>query len=720
MYHSVIGEVETGKKILFAFPISDLGTGVTQDLVKLSHFNGQTGLWENVEVAYVTGNAVYAFVSSFSVYSVTVSDGVYRVNNLTELGTTFTAINADQVSNPTKKYYVYMNKGTFIATTGYTIPLNTNLIGGFDFATMSTSLNDPVANDPKKNRTILDSGITVPLIKMDDSKPTNTSIGSIIDGIEFYKSQSVDGPLVFHAAMGHNTTIHVLNCVFEETTSPICGGIFLFNVSNVFIESCVFVNNKIVSTLSNPAGSAILISQFPQCGVQAKIHSCLFVNNQIQATSTTVSGTICNVGDFEDGLPPTGKLRTERPVDVYNCTFYQNTTVNPSGGSVAYRATREMPMSVRNCIVIDGSTTPIYGGVNAGTGTTPAADIVITGTEMNPSTSEFVSTTNLVGGDNKWGTSDDGLRLKIGSDFSYKVQKSTYFSLRDVTGRLRKNGEGGVDIGRGDGSTTEWQDLGAYETYVNVLTVGSVNTLGTANITSLPEDGWCYQSKLKTKARQKGRLLDFVGLANSSITYGKNCYAGLGEDPSAPNTIINEVGSSNASVSAYDIQMVAGPADGTGGRITDYASYNNSTNVWTVNSPLINLNFDYALINIGDKDVFTGVTPQSGSVYSDFKGFVTAFAAAATGKKVLISTPVLDGLPDDGGVLANLLVNPIRNETSGFGSAIFQNGTVSGYMNANSSMLNQVEERNYISTDVGFDLMATVWWNLMNSFLPTP
>ncbi|HEX2957337.1 MAG TPA: hypothetical protein VHO70_10925, partial [Chitinispirillaceae bacterium] len=306
----------------------------------------------------------------------------------------------------------------------------------------------------------------------------------------------------------------------------------------------------------------------------------------------------------------------------------------------------------------------------------------------------------------------------IGSDLCYKVAKTTKFSSRDVTGRLRKRGEGGVDRGVGDGSTTEWQDLGAYETYVNVLTIGSANTLGTANITTLPNDGWCYQSKLKTKARENGYLLDFVGLTNSAVTYGQNCYSGLGEDPSTPNTIINEIGSTNASISAYDIQMAAGAAAGAGGKISDYATYNSGTTTWTVNSQLVGLNFDYALVNIGDKDVFAGATPQTESVFNDLKGFVTAFAAAAVGKKILLSTPVLDDLPENGGVLTEQLIKPIREADDGdFGNAIFNNGAVNGYMNADTDMLNQVEEKNYIATVDGFEIMATVWWNLMDSFL---
>lgn len=705
-YHAISGEVASGKKILYAFPISDLNLGAIKDFVKLSHFNENSGEWEDVEIAYITGNAAYAFVSSFSVYAITTEMGsVYRAGGTyPTLETVFQTIQDDQVANPstTKKYSVMLNKGTY-TTIPYILPQRTNLIGGFDFAAVTNDYNVIVASSPKKNRTIIDgTGNTGSLLVMDDISGADQDISIIVDGLEFTKSTG-DGAVQFYAHSGHNMNIHLLNCVFEENVGNRCGALYLFNISNVHIESSVFYNNTASGATSDGCGSAILIWQHVQCGVQASIHSSVFINNQITANANTPSGTICNAGDFEDATKP----RSDRPVDIFDCTFYGNTTLNPLGGSVAFREVLEMPMSIKNSLVIDGSTTPVYNGIAFGTG---GVNVVTTGTAFNPSLSNFVNTTNITGlkgSDNTWGTADDGLSLALTSAFRNSVENSSaLFSARDVAGRLRKAG-----------TTSDKQDKGAYETYLKVLAVGSQNTMG---------DGTNYQATLKTLARSAGYLFDFVGLSNSAGAYDKEtCLDLLGENPGNPNVVITSIGTDNYTTGEYDVQMAAGGSGAAdGGLISEY-------NTPSAIQSLQDLKYDFALINIGDEEIIGGASDITAQ-FNTFKAFASSLATTVTGK-VLVSTlapPADDIAAANVKITAfNTLVKGAESDPTLFGNAFYKYTATSGVASGTTvrndmtadvgsdNVFNYLGDNNTISNPDGYSLMAQVWWNMMSLML---
>jgi hypothetical protein len=745
-YHSITGEVNTGKKILYAFPISDDGMGLTKDYFQLSHFNENTDAWENVEIAYVTANAVYAYVSSFSVYAISdFGDNILRVTKETGAPAgSFTSITAAaaEVANrralPTpdeKRYIIFVAAPSPTAPTVYDnekiiLPRNTSIIGGFStLAGNYADLNDPVVTTPKKNRTVVTGIAGDPILE------TSSVIGElnvIIDGLEFRNSTCNYGAVRLRSGSGHASSIHVLNCVFANNSGSSYGALYLYNISKTHIESSVFYANKCTGAGDgNGSASAISIYQVSNCGVASKIHSCVFANNESNATFGP-AGTICNVGDVY--LPSNPLVaRADRPVHIFDCTFYMNTHSSTWGASVACRENASMPMSVTNCIVYDAYKDDATQIISNGT-----TEFSTTGTEFFSSSGTidpFANKADPDGADNVWGTSDDGLRLKIKSVYERTVSgvvpteaelllANTKFSFRDVAGRVRKTGP----IKTGNINN---QDKGAYESYLKVLTIGGKNTIGDVN-------GWNYQSKLKTVARSKGYLIDFVGTGSGYSAYHKDCLAEMGEDPSSPNPVIWVSGNNTKVVGSYDIQMDAADNTATvGGTIADY-------NTPTKLTDFVNTEFDFALLNLGDKEIVKlidastdpDVVPSVTTIVDGYIAFANALAAKTNlgAGKVILSSLVNVPLEGTFQTAVSNYNNDILSKASTLVGAKYSltvgTETYTGNMNQNVSFSSTidvaatdhqvaegVESFNYVSLPHGFEAMANIWWNMINATL---
>jgi hypothetical protein len=592
-------------------------------------------------------------------------------------------------------------------------------------------LNYPVVTTPKKNRTVVTGVAGAATLQTESvSGPMN----AIIDGLEFRNSTYSYGAVGLRSGGSHSISMHVINCVFENNEGTECGALFLYNVSNAHIESCVFTNNRTTSTGSYyGSASAILARQVGDCGVGVKIHSCVFAGNQVVAATTGPAGTIVNSGD---AYGP-NVARANRPTHIYNCTFFNNTLTTGYGASVVCREIEAMPLSVKDCLVYDAYTSA--NQIIPGTGGSPSV-INQNGTiflASSGSTDPFIFKADPDGVDNVWGTSDDGLRLKFKSSYERTVvgiepatttDVNTMFSARDVTGRARKKGPAAA-------GNINQQDLGAYESYLKVLTIGGQNTIG-------EDGGENYQSKLKTAARAQGYLIDFVGTGSGYSNY--SCLDEMGEDPSSPNPVTWDVGGTTTVVGTYDLQMDAATnLATTGGTI---AAYNAKLTEYAA------LEFDFALLNLGDKEVlqFVDNNPDGDyeksipityqdhvhSIVTAYTAFANSLATTSTttlgARQVLVST-VVNSTTDDDYQLPLAYFNTDFTSSANLanlGNAKYSQGTTTANLSQDVTYTDPdhsgttthqvaegVESLNYVTQAKGFRAMSYILYNLMNAVI---
>jgi hypothetical protein len=733
-YHAVTGELQAGKKLLYGFPISDVSVGATKDFFRLSHFNEQVNAWEDVQIEYVTANAVYAYVSSFSVYAVKdywSSPNVLKVDPTgsgTNIYSTFDAaiVYLNSVTDHANQDWIICIKGganpsPVVYNWSGVIPFRTSIIGGFQTIT-GTGITDPnaaIVSNPKKYRTIFDAmngGTRVidgqPFFDLEQLNVQVPNANVIIDGLEFRNSNCPLGAVQLRASLsgGHYKNFILRNCVFEKNAGSSAGALYLINVEPVTIESCVFALNSCGNS-ATVSGSAVYISQASNCGAAASIRSCVFYGNTSTATFSTATGTICNAYNA-------GSVSAQRPVDVFDCTFYLNSSTMATGSSIFLQEPTIMPMSVNNCIIwdvgapgaeaLEPSTIPNNGieetnTAFAGYSATPAIGFF----DETKSASDAANVAVAIGPDNQWGTGDDGLRLKLGSSLRKVVavaSTATLFSTRDVAGRLRKSGV-----------APDLQSKGAYESYVRILTIGTENTLSQV-------DGFNYQSQLKTLAKTDGYLVDFVGTTRSNLKYEASCMTALGEDPSNPNNLTllgNTTGITDLDMDTKVYDNVAG----TTGKISEFA-------VPAYATALKNLEFDFALVNVGDDDILSSVTGST--ALSSMLSFANSLVKTDRNRKILVSSLVQ--IADNTDPIysqintfnSDLLTDALGTYTGSDKSVIVKvNGTIKNDMNeslvSGISMESQLDVLNRIGTlnQNGFLIMAKIWWRTISAICPT-
>lgn len=524
-YHRITGTVASGKKMLYAFPVSAQKAGIPKECLKLYHFNEMTNSWEDVEIAYVTYRAVYAYVTSFSDYVVASKDYIYRVNPeytdddeakkystisaaITEISTNapdtqcmLLVAGSDQIEgSESEKGIIYREQNLYL-------PANVQMLGG-----LSKDIGDfdmTVTCQPKKYITILD-GEAKNLSILNLSGSGLDQYVCSVEGFTFQNSAN-DGGAVRLRSSAHLNSIVLRNCVFKNNTGDIAGALYLFNVSKVIVESCVFENN---SALSN--GSAVFCNQLGSCGVGATFLGCVFYNNKIGATAT-YGGTIFNdgSGSIDDTLIQ--RCRNK----ILNCTFYKNTV--PVGSDLASCIFRKDDntylMDIQNCIFFDNSVNDLVN-CDDDPGIVSNSHNIFT----NP---DFKDESSPEGADGIWGTADDGLQISKTSvdcinqglhDVTESVMENVWQmalipegdpdfdpsnpdrkrpeitaitnQYRDACGRLRYS------------NATYSADIGAYELYYTVLPVGGGNTIGYMG---------SYRTELKSMALDHGYLIDYIG-----------------------------------------------------------------------------------------------------------------------------------------------------------------------------------------------------------------
>jgi len=547
-YHRITGTVALAKKMLYAFPVSAQKAGIPKECLKLYHFNEITNSWEDVEIAYVTYRAVYAYVTSFSDYVVASKDYIYRVNPeytdddeakkystisaaITEISTNapdtqcmLLVAGSDQIEgSESEKGIIYREQNLYL-------PANVQMLGG-----LSKDIGDfdmTVTCQPKKYITILD-GEAKNLSILNLSGSGLDQYVCSVEGFTFQNSAH-DGGAVRLLSSGHLNSIVIRNCVFKNNTGDNTGALYLYNVSKLIVESCVFENNSALSY-----GSAVYCDQNPFCGVGATFVGCVFFNNSIDP-SADKGATI-----FNDGSGPISDPYIERSKNrVLNCTFYNNSA--PSGTDLASCIFRKDDntylMDIQNCIFFDNSGTDL---VNCDD------DPGVVSNSNNISTDPgFKDESSPEGADGIWGTADDGLQITKESldcinqglhDVTESVMENVWQMVlipegdpdfdpsnpdkkrpeiaaitnqyRDACGRLRYS------------NATYSVDIGAYELYYTVLPVGGGNTIGYMG---------SYRTELKSMALDHGYLIDYIGPNETdpiNVATGWSIGTNLQEDP---------------------------------------------------------------------------------------------------------------------------------------------------------------------------------------------
>jgi predicted acyltransferase (DUF342 family) len=610
-YHSIAGEVATGKKILMAFPISDENRGAITQILKLNHFNEETQAWENIPIAYTTYNAVYAWIESFSVYAITsklynkVQPNITVSDPAKHIFKTVAEAVAERRSRNTaldQEFYILVEGNTTILDPiTISLPAKTRFIGGCDFS--NSNQNDLAISDPRNKPTVFQPiaatttgpGRDAPFLNIDPGVApppvpgtvAEVEIDLLIDGFTFTGSANSEGACKLDNPIFHSKNIKLFNCFFVGNSGVDAGGLYLYNVSNVLIESCIFANNSAIT--SNPStlflGSAIMIRQVSTCGVGVNIASCVFANNvtTIPTTSSIPSGTICNVD--QSGLQG-------RELKIYQCTFFSNQASNR--GSVLYTNNDAQYLALTNCIMDgnNGSESIYYPN--------SSSDIhVVQNFSGNPG---FVDPTVPEGTDRKWGTIDDGLQLNIFNNAAklncinkFVLEQNagtrvvTPTALRDAAGRLRMS-----HFAQTTDDHKQLMDKGAYETYIKILTIGDANTVG--------NNGYNYAMYLKEKMETSGLLVDYVGVSTRGFeSASQTAKDYLNEDPSAPNHVYYDGTETGA---PFDLQTAAY-------REATLSDYLTATN--TIDPTISTLQFDIALVMLGRNDLFDGTNWTTGT-----------------------------------------------------------------------------------------------------------
>ena len=666
-YHRITGSVALAKKMLYAFPVSAQKAGIPRECLKLYHFNEMTNSWEDVEIAYVTYRAVYAYVTSFSDYVVASKDYIYRVNPeytdddeakkystisaaITEISTNapdtqcmLLVAGSDQIEgSETEKGIIYREQNLYL-------PANVQMLGG-----LSKDIGDfdmTVTCQPKKYITILD-GEAKNLSILNLSGSGLDQYVCSVEGFTFQNSAH-DGGAVRLLSSGHLNSIVIRNCVFKNNTGNNAGALYLYNVSKLIVESCVFENNSALSY-----GSAVYCEQNPFCGVGATFVGCVFFNNSIDPSADT-GATI-----FNNGSGPIENHIIERSKNrVLNCTFYNNSA--PSGTDLASCIFRRDDdtylMDIQNCIFFDNSGTDL---VNCDD------DPGVVSNSNNISTDPgFKDETSPEGADGIWGTADDGLQITKASvacinqglhDVTESVMENVWQMVlipegdpdfdpsnpdkkrpeiaaitnqyRDACGRLRHS----INV------ANRSVDIGAYELYYTIFPIGSETTIGYNN--------YSFLFKLKELAHEQGYLVNYVGNENYSphpinSTEGWTIGTILEEDPDHLVTGTDDI----QQFSIADNERTSGSTIST-----EYAS---SSNIIS----------DIAILTLGSYDIaFRDDSPDNGTVLSEIQSVINGLSNV---EEIFVTTDLKYDGPEEV-MVENFNTHLISNPPTGVNQVI--------------------------------------------------
>ncbi|WP_299679628.1 T9SS type A sorting domain-containing protein [uncultured Tenacibaculum sp.] len=235
------------------------------------------------------------------------------------------------------------------------------------------------------------------------------------------------GGLYMRAPSSANLT----NIIFKNNTANFGGGAYITTSSPTF-QNVIFANN---TGVVQGAGIEGFFNSFPI------INNAVFVNN----SSDTNGGAM----HFNNNSYPT----------VYNSTFYNNTTGLTNGGAAIHITNGGNPLIVNSVFynnLANGSTNNYFNDSSSETGFNNASDdSTVVGASVSLTANPFLSTNDLDGADNVFGTFDDGLRPSSGSAIINTGLNGINSIANDITGKARVI-NATIDIGAYEANPSVW------------------------------------------------------------------------------------------------------------------------------------------------------------------------------------------------------------------------------------------------------------------------
>lgn len=387
----------SGASVEFPFVISDEMQHFPGTALKLYHYDGGSGSWEEVAISRIENKAVYAQVTETGYYVVASYQNVIKVDpsedvvagvSYKELSNALQYLIAKHVAdgNASNRYEVHVDANGEVAYScdGQFIPANTEILGGYDFS-RSNMPNSAV------NKTSIKPGSTTKAALIGGNKDYFFTDAAnhytdfektIIDGFIFNGEDNISSTVTAQAGAVHISgawhvrDIRFKNCVFTENKGTMAGAVFVSNSSLIFFDNCVFAGNLSTAggvftdpvcninhcrsnlVADNWSGGAVTVFEFELCGSEVEFHSCVFYNNETKFTGYTgaaskLGGTISIYGGAGEG----------RPVKIVNSTFTKNIVAGAATGSArsvysgAFEAMAGTPVVLMNNILY-GNTGP--------------------------------------------------------------------------------------------------------------------------------------------------------------------------------------------------------------------------------------------------------------------------------------------------------------------------------------------------------------------------
>jgi hypothetical protein len=346
----------------------------------------------------------------------------------------------------------YYPTATTTRTLSFAIPSNVSVYGGFSGTETLLSQRDPSANP-----TILNGDIGVTGNYTDNSQHVVTVASStvVVDGFSILNGYADGGGADGYGGgiYTNGNNIFLSNLIVKNNIAQFGGGIFnnagsLFLSNNLLeanttyggggglnsmgvtvMDNCVFNGNiaKSADGLLGTGGAFQCESNTSLCT------NCIIVNNAAGGSNDDGGGAVMLYGGI---------------VNMINCTVYGNSTAssyNTTANSISIQP--GALVNLTNTIIWGNATGHVRNGGLINYLFSLVKDVALLPPNLN-SSPQFNNTADLIGPDGKWGTSDDGLMIGMGSP-AVDAGTPTGTPVIDITGLLRPQGLA--------------MDMGAYE-----------------------------------------------------------------------------------------------------------------------------------------------------------------------------------------------------------------------------------------------------------------
>jgi hypothetical protein len=321
------------------------------------------GAYENG--ACPIGNKLY--VDSSVVASGNGSSWANAINNIeTALTLANTCSNIDTI---------WVAKGTYYPLASIGMRNNLAIIGGFSGTETLLSQRNFITNITTING-VNNGGHSV-------FYNNNLSNTAYLDGV------TITGANNLNASGGgmynNNSSPKINNCVFKNNLFKYGGGLYNISASNPLVTNCIFTQNY-----ADDAGGAIMNStSSPQ-----------FINCIITNNTSAHNGA--------------GIFNQSNNVEIINCTITNNVSVNASGGAIFNF--NIINQTIKNNII--WGNTSASGSIIYNYNSTPNITYSFvqggyTGTGNSNANPLFTNSSNPIGADGLWFTTDDGLQVTL-------------------------------------------------------------------------------------------------------------------------------------------------------------------------------------------------------------------------------------------------------------------------------------------------------------------